>query len=139
MAVGSPFAAPAVGATRWETGPDPWRRGLIAVVRLEWILGVVVYLGLVSDRLAPYTSGALTGVAVLLGGYARIRWLTARTKRPPAADRVSTAVAAAAAALTLLVVPAVMIGALTAARTAAVAAVTAATIAATLLTHRRPS
>lgn len=127
--------AEAFGATR-SVPVDGWRRGLVAAIRVLWLVALAGYLGLVDDGIAPFTAGALTGTAVLLGGYARIRWSTARTRRPPAPDRPATIAALAAAALLLLAVPATMLGALTAARTAAVAAVTAATLAALLV--RRP-
>ena len=121
------------GATRVVPTSDGWRPALIAVVRIEWLLTVACYVGLAFARVAPYTAGALAGLAVALGGYGRLRWQSARTRRPPPRDRPATALAIAAAVATIVVVPAAMFGALTAARAAAIAAVTCATVAAVLL------
>jgi hypothetical protein len=126
----------AVGATRVPS-TEGWRHGLVTAVRIGWVLAVVCYVGLVFERTAPYTAGALAGVAVALGAYARIRWLTARTRRPPPADRPPTVLVVAAAAATVAVVPAAMVGALTVARVAAIVAVSCLTLAAVLL-GRRP-
>ena len=126
-----------VGATRAPTA-DGWHRGLIAVVRIEWLLAGAVYLGLAFDRVAPYAAGAWAGIAVVLGAYGRLRWQAARTRRPPEPDRLPTIAAGLAAAASVVVVPAANnVGALTAARAAAIAAVTCATIAAVLLARTR--
>jgi hypothetical protein len=130
-----PPAVP-VGATRVPTA-DGWHRGLITVVRIEWLLAVAVYLGLAFDRVAPYAAGAWAGVGVALGAYGRLRWQAARTRRPPQPDRLPTIAAGLAAAAGVVVVPAAMFGALTAARAGAIAAVTCATIAAVLLARIR--
>lgn len=121
------------GATRVAPTSNGWRPALIAVVRIEWLLTVACYVGLAFARVAPYTAGALAGLAVALGAYGRLRWQSARTRRPPAADRPATALAVAAAVATIVVVPAAMFGALTAARAGAIAAVTCATAAAVLV------
>jgi hypothetical protein len=122
----------AAGATR-VADPEVWRRALIAVVRIEWLVGVVCFLGLAYPRTAPYTAGLLAGALVVAGAYGRIRWQSAPAWRPPDPDRVPTYVAVAAVATALVIIPAAMVGALTLARLAAVAAVTAATAAALLL------
>ena len=120
------------GATR-AADPSAWRRGLITVVRIEWLVGVACFLGLAYARTAPYTAGLLAGALVVAGGYGRLRWQAARSaasagtgphphvrRRRRRGDRV-------------VIIPAAMVGALTLARLAAVAAVTCATVAAVLL------
>jgi hypothetical protein len=124
-------AVPA-GATR-VADPQAWRRGLIAVVRIEWLVGIACFLGLAYPRTAPYTAGLLAGALVLLGAYGRVRWRPLARLRPPEADRTPTYAAVAAVATALVIIPAAMAGALTLARLAAVAAVTSATVAAVLL------
>ncbi|HST66406.1 MAG TPA: hypothetical protein VLM05_14570 [Mycobacteriales bacterium] len=124
------------GATRVPPTGDGWRTGLVAVVRIEWLVAVACYVGLAFAKIAPYTAGALAGLAVVGGAYGRLRWQAARTRRPPAADRPATALAVAAAVAAVVVVPAAMFGALTAARVAAIAAATCATAAAVLLRRK---
>ncbi|HEY6749063.1 MAG TPA: hypothetical protein VI357_25520 [Mycobacteriales bacterium] len=106
------------------------------MVRIEWLVAVACYVGLAFSRVAPYTAGALAGLAVVLGGYGRLRWQTAPVRRPPPEDRPATVLAVAAAAAAVVVVPAAMLGALTVARVAAIAAATCATVAAVLLRRR---
>jgi hypothetical protein len=125
-------AAVPVGATR-VADPDAWRKALVAVIRIEWLVGVACFVGLAYGRTAPYTAGLLAGAIVVAGAYARLRWQGAHTRRPPARDRVPTYAAVAAVAVAVVVVPAAMVGALTLARVAAVAAVTCATFAAMLI------
>ena len=128
---GQPRAVP-TGATR-VTDPETWRRGLITVVRIEWLVGVVCFLGLAYARTAPYTAGLLAGALVVAGAYGRLRWRSIATLRPPEPDRISTYAAVAAVATAVVIIPAAMAGGLTLARLAAVAAVTSATVAAVLL------
>jgi hypothetical protein len=130
-AMAAPGAVP-VGATR-VVDPGGWRRGLITVVRVEWLVGVACFLGLAYGRLAPYTAGLLAGALVVAGAYGRLRWQAAHTRRPPDPDRLPTYAAAAAVLTAVAVVPAAMAGALDVARLATVAAVTCATVAAVLL------
>jgi hypothetical protein len=120
------------GATR-VADPDAWRRGLIAVVRIEWLVGLACFLGLAYARTAPYTAGLLAGALVVAGAYGRVRWQGTAAGRPPEPDRLPTYAATAAAATAVVIIPAAMVGALTLARLAAVAAVTCATVAAVLL------
>jgi hypothetical protein len=126
---------PPVGASR-VPGPPGWRRALITIVRAEWLVAAACYLGLAFAHIAPYTAGALAGLAVVAGAYGRLRWQATRARRPPAEDRPATGLAVATAAALVVVVPAAMFGALTVARAAAIAAVTCATVAAVLLTRR---
>ena len=128
---GQPRAVP-TGATR-VTDPETWRRGLITVVRIEWLVGVVCFLGLAYARTAPYTAGLLAGALVVAGAYGRLRWRSIATLRPPEPDRIPTYAAVAAVATAVVIIPAAMAGGLTLARLAAVAAVTSATVAAVLL------
>ena len=128
---GQPRAVP-IGATR-VTDPETWRRGLITVVRIEWLVGVVCFLGLAYARTAPYTAGLLAGALVVAGAYGRLRWRSIATLRPPEPDRIPTYAAVAAVATAVVIIPAAMAGGLTLARLAAVAAVTSATVAAVLL------
>ena len=128
---GQPRAVP-TGATR-VTDPETWRRGLITVVRIEWLVGVVCLLGLAYARTAPYTAGLLAGALVVAGAYGRLRWRSIATLRPPEPDRIPTYAAVAAVATAVVIIPAAMAGGLTLARLAAVAAVTSATVAAVLL------
>jgi hypothetical protein len=121
-----------VGATR-VAGPWGWRRGLITVVRVEWLVGIACFVGLAYGRVAPYTAGLLAGALVVAGAYGRVRWQSAHTRRPPDPDRLPTYAAAAAVVTAVVVVPAAMAGALTVARFASVAAVTCATAAAVLM------
>jgi hypothetical protein len=120
------------GATR-VTDPETWRRGLITVVRIEWLVGVVCFLGLAYARTAPYTAGLLAGALVVAGAYGRLRWQSVAARRPPEADRIPTYAAVVAVATAVVIIPAAMAGALTLARLAVVAAVTAATLAAVVL------
>jgi hypothetical protein len=124
-------AVPA-GATR-VADPAAWRRGLITVVRIEWLAGIACFLGLAYARTAPYTAGLLAGALVVLGAYFRVRWRSLARLRPPAPDRIPSYAALAAVATAIVIIPAAMAGALTLARLAAVAAVTSATVAAVLL------
>jgi hypothetical protein len=128
----APSGAVPVGATR-VADPESWRRALIAVVRVEWLVGVACFVGLAYPRTAPYTAGLLAGALVVAGAYGRIRWRSTPTRRPPDAGRVPTYVAVAAISTAIVIIPAAMVGALTLARLAAAAAVTAATAAAVLL------
>ena len=121
-----------VGASR-VADPQAWRRPLVAVVRVEWLLGVVCFVGLAYPRTAPYTAGLLAGALVVAGAYGRLRWQSAPTRRPPEPDRIPTYAAVTAVATALVIIPAAMVGALTLARLAAVAAVTSATAASVLL------
>ena len=77
---GQPRAVP-TGATR-VTDPETWRRGLITVVRIEWLVGVVCFLGLAYARTAPYTAGLLAGALVVAGAYGRLRWQVHRHPPP---------------------------------------------------------
>jgi hypothetical protein len=120
------------GATR-VADPEAWRRGLIALVRIEWLVGVACFLGLAYARTAPYTAGLLTGALVVAGAYGRLRWQSVAARRPPEADRIPTYAAVVAVATAVVIIPAAMAGALTLARLAVVAAVTAATLAAVVL------
>ena len=123
------------GATR-VVDPSAWRRGLITVVRIEWLVGVVCFLGLAYARTAPYTAGLLAGALVVAGAYGRLRWqgsILRTLRRPPEPARIPTYAAVAAVATAVVIIPAAMVGALTLARLAAVAAVTCATVAAVLL------
>jgi hypothetical protein len=113
--------------------PAAWRRGLIAVVRLEWVVGVVCFVGLAYARTAPYTAGLLAGALVVAGAYVRLRWQGTAARRPPEPDSVPTYAAVAALATAVVIIPAAMAGALTLARLAAAAAVTCATVASVLL------
>jgi hypothetical protein len=110
-----------------------WHRALIAVVRVEWLVGVACFVGLAYPRTAPYTAGLLAGALVVAGAYGRLRWQSAPAWRPPEPDRIPTYAAVAAAATAVVIIPAAMVGALTLARLAAVAAVTSATAASVLL------
>jgi hypothetical protein len=121
-----------VGATR-AADPDARRKALVAVVRLEWLVGVACFVGLAYGRTAPYTAGLLAGVIVVAAAYGRVRWQAATTRRPPDRDRVPTYAVVAAVVVAVVVVPAAMVGALTLARLAVVAAVTCATFAAVLI------
>jgi hypothetical protein len=121
-----------VRATR-VADPEAWRRALIAVVRVEWLAGLLCFVGLAYPRTAPYTAGLLAGALVVAGAYGRLRWQAVPMRRPPDPDRIPTYAAVAAVATALVIIPAAMFGALTLARLAAVAAVTAATAAAVLL------
>jgi hypothetical protein len=121
-----------LGATR-VADPEAWHRGLITVVRIEWLVGVACFLGLAYARTAPYTAGLLAGALVVAGAYGRLRWRAIARRRPPEPDRIPTYAAVAAVATAVVIVPAAMVGALTLARLAAVAAVTCATVAAVLL------
>ncbi len=122
-------------ATR-AADPEAWRRGLVTVVRIEWLVGVACFLGLAYARTAPYTAGLLAGALVVAGGYGRLRRRAATLRRPPEPDRIPTYAAVAAVATAVVIIPAAMVGALTLARLAAVAAVTCATVAAVLLARR---
>ena len=122
----------ATGATR-IADPTTWRRGLIRVVRIEWLVGIACFLGLAYARTAPYTAGMLAGALVVVGAYGRVRWRPLARLRPPEPDRIPTYAAVAAVATAVVIIPAAMAGALTLARLAAVAAVTSATVAAVLL------
>jgi hypothetical protein len=113
--------------------PRAWRRGLTTVVRIEWLVGVVCFLGLAYARTAPYTAGLLAGALVVAAAYGRLRWKAGTAHRPPESARRPTYAAAAALAAGLVIVPATIAGALTLARLAAVAVVTCATVAAVLL------
>jgi hypothetical protein len=124
-------AAP-TGATR-ISDPEAWRRGLIRVVRIEWLVGIACFLGLAYARTAPYTAGLLAGALVVVGAYGRVRWRPLVRLRPPEPDRIPTYAAVAGVATSVVIIPAAMAGALTLARLAAAAAVTSATVAAVLL------
>ncbi len=124
-------AAP-TAATR-IADPETWRRGLIRVVRIEWLVGIACFLGLAYARTAPYTAGLLAGALVVVGAYGRVRWRPLARLRPPEPDRIPTYAAVAAVATAVVIIPAAMAGALTLARLAAAAAVTSATVAAVLL------
>jgi len=124
-------AAP-TGATR-ISDPEAWRRGLIRVVRIEWLVGIACFLGLAYARTAPYTAGLLAGALVVVGAYGRVRWRPLVRLRPPEPDRIPTYAAVAGVATSVVIIPAAMAGALTLARFAAAAAVTSATVAAVLL------
>ena len=124
-------AAP-TGATR-IADPTTWRRGLIRVVRIEWLVGIACFLGLAYARTAPYTAGLLAGALVVVGAYGRVRWRPLVRLRPPEPDRIPTYAAVAGVATSVVIIPAAMAGALTLARLAAAAAVTSATVAAVLL------
>src|SRR6185312_4104264 len=124
-------AAP-TGATR-IADPTTWRRGLIRVVRIEWLVGIACFLGLAYARTAPYTAGLLAGALVVVGAYGRVRWRPLVRLRPPEPDRIPTYASVAAVATAVVIIPAAMAGALTLARLAAAAAVTSATVAAVLL------
>jgi len=124
-------AAP-TGATR-IADPTAWRRGLIRVVRIEWLVAIACFLGLAYARTTPYTAGLLAGALVVVGAYGRVRWRPLARLRPPEPDRIPTYAAVAAMATAVVIIPAAMAGALTLARLAAVAAVTSATVAAALL------
>ena len=128
--------AASTGATR-VADPVAWRRGLIAVVRIEWLVGVLCFLGLAYARTAPYTAGLLAGALVVAGAYGRLRWKASAVRHPPEALRVPTYAAIAAVATAVVIIPAAMAGALTLARVATVAAVTCATVAAVLLARLR--
>ena len=120
-----PFPGP---AGRAAVAPGGWRRELHSVLRAEWILALAAYVGLVYQCSAPYTAGAVAGVAVLLGAYG---WTRRRTPpRPEPADRLPTALVAVAALALAAVIPTAMLGAMSGARVAAVLAVTCATAAA---------
>lgn len=120
------------GATRIADA-ETWRRGLIRVVRIEWLVGIACFLGLAYARTAPYTAGLLAGALVVVGAYARVRWRPLARLRPPEPDRIPTYAAVAAVATAIVIIPAAMAGALTLARLAAAAAVSSATVAAVLL------
>jgi hypothetical protein len=120
------------GATR-IADPETWRRGLIRVVRIEWLVGIACFLGLAYARTAPYTAGLLAGALVVVGAYGRVRWRPLAHLRPPEPDRIPTYAAVAAVATAVVIVPAARAGALTLARLAAAAAVSSATVAAVLL------
>ena len=124
-------AAP-TGATR-ISDPEAWRRGLIRVVRIEWLVGIACFLGLAYARTAPYTAGLLAGALVVVGAYGRVRWRPLVRLRPPEPDRIPTYASVAGVATSVVIIPAAMAGALTLARLAAAAAVTSATVAAVLL------
>jgi len=124
-------AAP-TGATR-ISDPEAWRRGLIRVVRIEWLVGIACFLGLAYARTAPYTAGLLAGALVVVGAYGRVRWRPLVRLRPPEPDRIPTYASVAGVATSVVIIPAAMAGALTLARFAAAAAVTSATVAAVLL------
>jgi len=124
-------AAP-TGATR-VADPTAWRRGLIRVVRIEWLVGIACFLGLAYARTAPYTAGLLAGALVVVGAYGRVRWRPLVRLRPPEPDRIPTYASVAGVATSVVIIPAAMAGALTLARLAAAAAVTSATVAAVLL------
>ena len=124
-------AAP-TGATR-ISDPEAWRRGLIRVVRIEWLVGIACFLGLAYARTAPYTAGLLAGALVVVGAYGRVRWRPLVRLRPPELDRIPTYASVAGVATSVVIIPAAMAGALTLARLAAAAAVTSATVAAVLL------
>ncbi|CAA9218974.1 MAG: hypothetical protein AVDCRST_MAG41-406, partial [uncultured Corynebacteriales bacterium] len=113
-----------------------WRRELHTALRAEWVLALAAYIGLAYPRSAPYTAGAVAGVAVLLGAYGWTRWPT--LPRPERADRLPTALVAAAAVALTAVIPTAMLGALPAARVAAIVAVTCATAAALTLGRHPP-
>ena len=124
-------AAP-TGATR-ISDPEAWRRGLIRVVRIEWLVGIACFLGLAYARTAPYTAGLLAGALVVVGAYGRVRWRPLVRLRPPEPDRIPTYASVAGVATSVVIIPAAMAGALTLARLAAAAAVSSATVAAVLL------
>jgi len=124
--------AASTGATR-VADPVAWRRGLIAVVRIEWLVGVLCFLGLAYARTAPYTAGLVAGALIVAGAYGRLRWKAGTVRRPPEAHRVPTYAAIAAVGTAVVIIPAAMAGALPLARVATVAAVTCATVAAVLL------
>jgi hypothetical protein len=123
----------AAAGTTPVADPGAWRRGLITVVRIEWLVGVVCFLGLAFARTAPFTAGLLAGTLVVAGGYGRLRWRGSTARRPPEPDRIPTYVAVASVATAVVIIPAAMVGALPLARLAAVAAVSCATVAAVLL------
>ena len=124
--------AASTGASR-IADPAAWRRGLIRVVRIEWLVGIACFLGLAYARTAPYTAGLLAGALVVVGAYGRVRWRPLARLRPPEPDRIPTYAAVAAVATAVVIIPAAMAGALTLARLGAAAAVTSATVAAVLL------
>jgi hypothetical protein len=134
------MGAPGPGAEPRPAGatvaPGGWRRGLRTVLRLEWLLALAAYVGLVYPTTAPYTAGAVAGLGVLLCAYG---WTRRHTMpRPERADRLPTALVAAAAAALAVVIPAAMLGAMSGARAAAIAAVTSATAAALALGRPAP-